>query len=44
MPAHPDAPPAKPDDSADLSSTYRLVILVEVIVIALLYWLGRHFA
>jgi hypothetical protein len=44
MPAPRDAPPAPPDHGADLSNTYRLVVLVEVIVIALLYWLGRHFA
>jgi hypothetical protein len=44
MPAHPDARPARPDGGADMSRTYWLVVLVEVVVIALLYWLGRHFA
>lgn len=28
---------------ANLSMTYILVLVVEVIVIASLYWLGRHF-
>ena len=28
----------------DLSRTYVLVILVEVVVISALYWLGAHFA
>jgi len=27
-----------------MSRTYWLVVLVEVVVISLLYWLGRHFA
>jgi hypothetical protein len=44
MPAHSDVAPARPEENADLSRTYRLVVVVEAVVIALLYWLGRHFA
>ena len=29
---------------ADLSRTYALVVVVELIVIAGLYWLGRYFS
>jgi hypothetical protein len=43
----PDRPAAarvpEPDDPA-LTRTYLLVLVVEVIVIAALYWVGRHFA
>lgn len=35
-------PGAEPGES-NLSTTYILVLVVEVIVIASLYWLGRHF-
>jgi hypothetical protein len=39
-------PPSGPADSTadDLSTRYLLVILVEAITIAALYWFGRHFA
>jgi hypothetical protein len=40
--ASPPPPPAVPEQ--DLSRTYVLVILVEIAVIAALYWLGRAFA
>jgi len=36
------AAPAPPE--ADLSRTYVLVLVVEAIVIAALYWLGRNFS
>ena len=41
-----DAPaaPAKEPGEASLPRTYALVFVVEAIVIASLYWLGRHFA
>lgn len=32
------------EPDANLSRTYVLVVVVEVAVIAALYWLGRHFA
>lgn len=35
-------PGSRPGES-DRSATYILVLVVEVIVIAGLYWLGRHF-
>jgi hypothetical protein len=28
----------------DLSRVYVMVVIVEVVVIALLYWMGRYFA
>ena len=42
------APPSNPasapaDGEQDLSRTYTLVIVVEVLVISALYWLGAHF-
>jgi hypothetical protein len=40
--ASPPPPSVVPEQ--DLSRTYLLVILVEVAVIAALYWLGRAFA
>lgn len=40
--ASPPPPAAVPE--ADLSRTYLLVILVEIAVIAALFWLGRTFA
>ncbi len=41
----PDASAAPPEArEADLSRTYVLVVIVELIVIAVLYWLGRHFS
>jgi hypothetical protein len=40
--ASPPPPAAAPE--ADMSRTYILVILVEVAVIAALFWLGRAFA
>ncbi len=36
--------PSHPTGERDLSRTYTLVILVEVIVIGALYWLGAHFS
>ena len=44
MPRPPGATPASADHGSDLSYRYALVIVIEVIVIAALYWLGRHFA
>ena len=41
-PAPSERPGAHPGES-DLSSTYALVLVVEVIVILGLYWLGRQF-
>ena len=38
------APAGASAPEADLSRTYLLVILVEIVVVAGLYWLGRHFA
>ena len=35
---------APPPQDADLSRTYVLVLVVEVIVILALYWLGRAFS
>jgi len=35
---------APPPEDADLSRTYVLVLVVEVIVILALYWLGRAFS
>lgn len=32
------------ETDANLSRTYTLVVIVEVVVIVALYWLGRHFA
>jgi hypothetical protein len=37
-----DASP--PPDEADLSRTYVLVLVVEVVVILALYWVGRVFS
>jgi hypothetical protein len=36
-------PAASPPHEADLSRTYVLVLIVELIVMAGLYWLGRYF-
>lgn len=41
MPQAP-APPA-PVQEQDLTRTYVLVVIVEAIVLAGLYWLGRYF-
>jgi hypothetical protein len=38
------SPPPVVEPEQDLSRTYLLVILVEIAVIAALYWLGRAFA
>ena len=35
---------APPPQDADLSRTYVLVLIVEVVVILALYWLGRVFS
>jgi len=39
----PQAPAASQPHEADLSRTYILVLIVELIVMAALYWLGRYF-
>jgi hypothetical protein len=39
-----DVAPVRDPGDTDLSRTYGLVLLVEAVVIAALYWLGRHFA
>jgi len=36
-------PPASTSGESDLSSRYVLAVIVEVVVLAGLYWLGRHF-
>jgi hypothetical protein len=36
--------PAPPDGERDLSRMYVLVLVVEAVVIAALFWLGAHFA
>ncbi len=41
-PAQSEHPGARPGES-NLSFTYALVLVVEVMVILSLYWLGRHF-
>jgi hypothetical protein len=33
-----------PEEDVNPTRTYVLVVVVEIIVIAALYWLGRHFA
>jgi len=40
---HPPSQGAAPRE-ADLSRTYALVVIVEVVVLAALYWLGRSFS
>ncbi len=37
-------PPADPDRTQSLKNTYIGVVIVEVIVMALLWWLGRSFS
>ena len=44
MPPHAAGPTAPPPVEDDLSRTYTLVLVVEVIVILALYALGRYFA
>ena len=44
MPDTPVAAHAPESDEADLTRTYVLVLVVEAIVIAALYWVGRYFA
>jgi hypothetical protein len=36
--------PVMQESDANLSRSYTLVVIVEAVVIAALYWLGRHFA
>ena len=36
--------PAAREPETDFSRTYILVVLIELAVIAALYWFGRHFA
>ena len=43
-PASPAPPAATPPVEADLSRTYTLVLVVEIIVIGALYVLGRVFS
>jgi len=43
MSAIPSNRPESESGDSDLSTTYVLVIIVEIIVIASLYWLGRYF-
>ena len=33
-----------PDTGSDLSSVYIRVLVIEVLVLAVLFWVGRHFA
>jgi hypothetical protein len=44
MTTHAPGPSAPPPVEEDLSRTYALVILVELVVILALYALGRYFA
>ena len=44
MPDTPVTPHAPEPDEPDLTRTYALVLVVEVVVIAALYWVGRYFA
>jgi hypothetical protein len=41
--AGPDAADG-PSREADFTRTYVLVVVVEIVVIAALYWFSRHFA
>jgi hypothetical protein len=43
MPSIPNAEPGSRPDESDLSRSYVAVLVVEVLVIAALVWLGRHF-
>jgi hypothetical protein len=42
----PDVDPraGRPPGDSDLSRTYVLALVVEVVVLAALYWLSRHFS
>ncbi len=45
MPLSPDAPAAQPpEDTSGLARIFVLIVLVEIVTIAGLYWFGRHFA
>jgi hypothetical protein len=44
MPVSDVQPTAPAPPEADLSRTYLLVLVVEAIVIAVLYWLGKNFS
>jgi len=44
MPDTPVTAHAPEPDDPDLTRTYVLVLAVEVVVIAALYWVGRYFA
>ena len=44
MPASEPAPPSgRYPDESNLARSYTAVILIEIVVLAALYWLGRHF-
>jgi hypothetical protein len=43
MSVNPTDQPGATTGETDLSTRYVLVVIIEVIVIASLYWLGRHF-
>jgi hypothetical protein len=43
MSAIPTGQPGATPGESDLTSRYVLAVVIEVIVIAGLYWLGRHF-
>ena len=44
MPTSQPRPPDDPGGERDLSATYIKVILVQLAVLAALYWLNVHFA
>ena len=43
MSATPTTPPGATPGDSDLTGTYVRVVIVEVLVIAGLYWLGKYF-
>ncbi len=43
MSQSPPEPAGSHPEESNLSTTYILVLAIEVVVIAGLYWLGRHF-
>ena len=44
MSTHAADPPAPPPVEEDLSRTYTLVVIVEIVVVLALYALGRYFS
>jgi hypothetical protein len=44
MPPESAAPRTPPPAEPDLSRTYLLVLFVEALTLAALYWVGRHFS